>query len=89
MYGTSIRNTHEYLAVAQVAQDRVAWREVVNAVTSKQLELRDARIQQDKANRRRRKRRQQSDCRDGSNLWMHACKHRKLRVPASNSCFSV
>jgi hypothetical protein len=88
MYGTSIRNTRDYLAVAQVAQDRVAWRKEVQAVTSQQIELRDARIQQDKLSRRRRKRRQKSDCRDGSDLWMHSCKHRKLRGPASNSCFS-
>ena len=87
VYSKSICNTHDYLAVAQIAQDRDVWREVVEAVTSKQVDLRNARIQQEKVNRRRRKRRQQSECSDGSNLWVHVCKHRRLR-PVSNACFS-
>ena len=58
MFGMSIRSTHDYLTVAQIAQNRVEWREVVQAVTSKQIEIRDAKIQQQ--NRNRRKRMQQS-----------------------------
>ena len=46
VFGMSIRSTHDYLTVAQIAQNRVEWKEVVQAVTSKQIEIRDAKIQQ-------------------------------------------